>query len=127
MIVPQAIDRGASEMTTDSKPFTIREVQAADVAALRRLAAGDSGQLPAGRILVGEVDGEIIAAAPVAGGSIIADPFRPPPSPANLIELRTAAAALREHLSTRAKLRGLARRRRSGRRLSPGFVAEPAT
>jgi hypothetical protein len=112
-------------MTTDSKPLTIREAQAADDAALRRMAAGDSGRVPAGRILVAEVDGEIMAAAPVAGGPIIADPFRPPPSPANLIELRATAAALREHLSTRAQLRRLARRRRSGRRLSRGFV--PAT
>lgn len=114
-------------MTTDSNAFTIREAEAADDAALRRLAAGQSGRVPEGRILVAEVGGEIVAAAPLAGGPTIADPFRPPPSPANLLELRAAAAALRDHLSTRAKLRDLAHHRSSGRPRSRGFVPKPAT
>jgi hypothetical protein len=85
-------------MTADSHTFVIREAQAADDAALRRLAALDSSRVPAGRILVADVDGELVAAVSLAGGPAIADPFRPIP-PARMIELRGVAAALRQHLS----------------------------
>jgi hypothetical protein len=84
-------------MTADSHPFVIREAQAADDAALRRLAALDGSRVPAGRILVAEVDGEIVAAVSLAGGPAITDTFRPIPA-ARMIELRGVAAALRQHL-----------------------------
>ena len=71
------------------------------------------GPLPEGRVLVADVDGETAAAAPVAGGPTLVDPRQPQPSPANLIELRVAAATLREHISTRA-----AARRGAGRRIA---------
>ena len=92
-------------MTATSDAFTIREAGAADEVALRRLAALNSGRVPDGRILVAEVDGEFVAAVPLAGGPAITDPFRATPTPANLIELRAAAAALRHHLSTRGGAR----------------------
>jgi hypothetical protein len=116
----------SSEMTPDSNLFTIREAQPADDAALRRLAAAEASPLQAGQVMVAEVDGEIVAAAPLAGGPTIADSSRPTPSPANLIELRAAAAALRHHRSTRARLRGPACRRRSGGRRRRAFVPKPA-
>ena len=98
-------------MTTDSNALTIREAGAADAATLRRLAGHDRRRAPEGRVLVADVDGETVAAAPVAGGPTLVDPLQPQPSPANLIELRVAAAALREHISTRAAARRGASRR----------------
>lgn len=50
---------------------------AADQSAIYRLAALDSQAAPRGQVLVAEVEGSIIAAAPLAGGSVIADPFLP--------------------------------------------------
>jgi hypothetical protein len=88
-------------MTTDPNALTIREAQAADEAALRELAALDSSRVPAGRLLVAEIDGELQAAAPLAGGPAIADPFRPTETLVSLLQLRAA------------QLRTLARRRES--------------
>jgi hypothetical protein len=97
-------------MTPDPNALTIREAQAGDEAALRDLAARDSSRVPSGRLLVAEVDGELQAAAPLAGGPAIADPFRPTETLVSLLQLRAA------------QLRTLARRRDSSwrrRRLVP--------
>jgi hypothetical protein len=57
--------------------FTIRFAYPDDEAALRRLAALDSKPLPAGRLLVAEVGGELWAAVTISGHpEVIADPFR---------------------------------------------------
>src|SRR5262249_36299925 len=56
---------------------TIRRSHVSDRAALRRLAQLDSQRLADGELLVAEVDGELRAAVPLAGGGPIADPFRP--------------------------------------------------
>ena len=101
-------------MTTDSNAFTIGEAGAADDAALRQLAELDSGRVPAGRILVAEVDGEILAAVPLTGGPAIADPFRRTSAPVSLLGLRAA------------QLRGMERDRRRGGRRGRGFAPEPA-
>lgn len=69
-------------------PVTIRESRLDDRLALTRLAGRDSRRLPHGRLLVGEAEGELIAAVPVAGGEAIADPFRPTASLVALLELR---------------------------------------
>jgi len=45
---------------------------------------------PSGRILVGERDGEIVAAVPIAGGSAIADPGRSTSAMISLLGLRAA-------------------------------------
>jgi len=97
-------------MSADPNALTIREAQAADEAALRELAALDSSRVPSGRLLVAEVNGELQAAAPLAGGPAIADPFRPTETLVSLLQLRAA------------QLRALARRRESSwrrRRLVP--------
>jgi hypothetical protein len=75
--------------------LTIRDARPADDAALRRLAALDNRAVPDGRLLVAEVEGEIWAAAAIAGGAPIADPFRATAPFADLLELR--AAQLRPH------------------------------
>jgi hypothetical protein len=66
----------------------IRRARLEDAAALRRVAALDSKQLPTGDLLVAELDGELAAALPLDGGEPIADPFRPTAALVRLLELR---------------------------------------
>jgi hypothetical protein len=61
-----------------------------DDAALARLAALDCGRIPAGELLVGEVDGELWAAVSVASNGAIADPFRPSAGIVRLLRMRAA-------------------------------------
>jgi hypothetical protein len=71
--------------------ITIRRAYADDEAALVRLAALDSSELPHAPVLLAEVDGELRTALSLRDGSVIADPFFPT---LGLIELlRTHAAA----------------------------------
>jgi hypothetical protein len=74
--------------------YTIRQANEDDVHALRRLAELDSDPRPmTGRVIVGEIKGEIAAAVAVADGRVIANPFRPT---AQLVaHLRRRASALR--------------------------------
>jgi hypothetical protein len=57
--------------------LVLRRSSAEDEPALARLARLDSAPRPRSEMLVAEVDGEIVAAVPFAGGPAIADPFRP--------------------------------------------------
>ncbi|MQA74764.1 MAG: hypothetical protein GEU88_10570 [Solirubrobacterales bacterium] len=77
-------------ITHERGPLTIREAAVEDRDAVLRLAQRDSATVPAGRLLVGEVDGELRAAVALAGGEAIADPFRPT---AELVALLRARAA----------------------------------
>jgi hypothetical protein len=54
---------------------TIRTATNADTNALDRLAQLDSSQVPAGELLVAEIDGNLVAALSTTDGSVIADPF----------------------------------------------------
>jgi hypothetical protein len=65
-----------------------------DDPALERLAVLAERPLPAGRLVVALVGGELVAALPLAGGSALADPFRRTRHLLPLLELR--AAQLRE-------------------------------
>ncbi|HEX3317944.1 MAG TPA: hypothetical protein VHR88_08000 [Solirubrobacteraceae bacterium] len=69
---------------------TIRRSRAADREALVRLAQLDSRRLADGDLLVAEVEGELRAALPLAGGHAIADPFRPTAPLVSLLGLRAA-------------------------------------
>jgi hypothetical protein len=60
-----------------SGSMTIRYASDGDARALARLAALDSSKVPAGALLVAEVDGELWAAVAIGRGAAIADPFRP--------------------------------------------------
>jgi hypothetical protein len=70
-------------------PVVIRAAGDADRAALRRLAQRDSSEVPAGELLVAELDGELRAAVALESRRAIADPFRPT---AELVELLGARA-----------------------------------
>jgi hypothetical protein len=72
------------------EPVTVRFATPADGPELERLAALDAGRVPAGPALVAEVDGELVAALPLAHGRALADPFRPSAELLRLLELREA-------------------------------------
>jgi hypothetical protein len=59
-----------------------------DAAALARLAALDCARIPAGDLLVAEVDGELWAAVSVGSNRAIADPFRPSAGIVRLLRVR---------------------------------------
>ena len=79
-----------------------------DDPALERLAQLESRELPGGRFVVAEVDGELVAAVPLAGGAPFADPFR---KTAHLLPL------------LRARARQLDARHRTWRMLVPHWKA----
>jgi hypothetical protein len=54
----------------------IRAARGSDGPALRRLAALDSAELPAGELLLAESGDEVVAAMSVDTGAKVADPFR---------------------------------------------------
>jgi hypothetical protein len=72
-----------------SGSMTIRYASDGDARDLARLAALDSSKVPAGALLVAEVDGELWAAVAIVRGPAIADPFRPS---APVVELLRARA-----------------------------------
>lgn len=69
---------------------TVRMAGDSDAPTLARLAALDSAPPPLGPTLVAEIDGEAVAALPIAGGPPVADPFRRTSAAIELLELRAA-------------------------------------
>jgi hypothetical protein len=80
--------RFAARQDAAADRIVLRRTRARDQAAVRRLAQLDSANEPPSPSLVAEVDGEIIAAAPIEGGAPIADPFRPTADVIVLLERR---------------------------------------
>ncbi len=70
--------------------IAIRHAQSADGAALARLEGLAERRLPNVPLLVVEVDGELVAAAPAAGGEIVTDPFSVTLDLAELLRLRSS-------------------------------------
>ena len=62
---------------SSASSVVLRYAHSGDQPGLRRLAARDSAGVPAGQLIVAEVDGEIRAAYALEGGALIADPFHP--------------------------------------------------
>ena len=65
------------EIPVAAAPLRIRQARPADAAALERLAALDSSQVPAGELLLAEVGDELWAALSLDDGHAVADPLRP--------------------------------------------------
>jgi hypothetical protein len=101
--------------TTIAPSVLIRAARGSDGAALERLAALDSAEVPAGGLLVAEADGRLVAAIATATGQAIADPFLPTADVIALLELRAAGGRSRGRRTPSAR-RSTARRR--GTRLS---------
>lgn len=74
----------------------LRLCKAADDDALDRLAALSERPLPFGRLVVALVDGNLVAAMPVAGGHVLRDPFVPTSHLVPLLELRAGQLRLEE-------------------------------
>ena len=70
--------------------ISIRRARPADGRAIARLEALADRRLPTGPILVAEVDGELVAAAPEDGGPVVSDPFRVTLDVAELLRLRSS-------------------------------------
>jgi hypothetical protein len=73
--------------------ITVRHATADDTGRIRTLAALDDRKLPHGPWFVAEADDELVALIPVAGGTVIADPFRRTADLVALLELRAAQLA----------------------------------
>jgi hypothetical protein len=83
--------------------LTIRSATAADTAALARLAALDSSEIPAGPIFLAEQDDRLIAAISARDGAAIADPFTRSADAVEILRRRarqiTGRPAQRRHFS----------------------------
>lgn len=75
---------------TGRSSVTVRAAGDADVRTLVRLAALDSASIPQGPTLLAELAGEPVAALPLGGGPVVADPFRHTTEAVALLELRAA-------------------------------------
>jgi len=65
------------ELPAIAAPLRIRQARPADAAAVERLAALDSSQIPVGELLLAEVGEELWAAYSMDSGDHVADPLRP--------------------------------------------------
>ncbi|WCB96401.1 hypothetical protein DSM104299_05160 [Baekduia alba] len=72
---------------------TIRPAYPDDAAAVARLAALDSQRVPAGPLLLAEIDGEPWAAIAIVSARVVADPFRPTAALVELLRRRVAQLA----------------------------------
>jgi hypothetical protein len=79
--------------TTSPTHIAIRLATDEDTPTLIRLAALDSAAAPLTGALVADFDGEIVAAKPLNGNRVIADPFRRTADIRELLELRARPAA----------------------------------
>jgi hypothetical protein len=69
--------------------IVIRRARPADGATLARLEGLSGRSLGTGPILVAEADGELVVAAPAAGGEVVSDPFLVTQDVAELLRLRS--------------------------------------
>jgi hypothetical protein len=93
---------------TTSPSVLIRAARGSDGPALARLAALDSATVPAGELLVAELDGALVAARSLSTGDVIADPFSRSADVVALLDVHAAATSVRPR--RRRRSRGLARR-----------------
>ena len=99
-------------MASTETTISIRLATPDDARALARLAALDSGTVPAGRVLLAERDGELQAALALAGRVTLADPFVPTTELLALLRVRATRLAPRPPLSERLRVGRSARRSR---------------
>lgn len=91
--------------------LAIRIANRQDGSALKRLAQLDGRRPPTvSRLLVAEVDGEVLAALPLDGGEAVADPFRQTSTLVAMLRLRAGQLRPgRTRLTLRARLSRLLR------------------
>lgn len=96
--------------TPDS--ISIRPFADSDAQAVRAVAQRDSSMVPAGMLLVAEVEGQVRAVLSLDTGEVVADPFAPSAALVDL--LRTRARQLTGARPRRRRRRGLLERRSAG-------------
>ena len=93
------------EIPATAATLRIRQARPADAAALERLAALDSSQVPAGDVLMAEVGDELWAAYSMDNGEYIADPLRPSANAVLMLAQRGAQLRRRRPVSRRPHVR----------------------
>ncbi len=90
--VTRATHRSVVSLSARPEPFfssvVIRLATAADQPRLERLAQLDSTRAPTGQTLIGEVQGQTVAAVSLADGRSMADPFVAARPVLELVQLR---------------------------------------
>jgi hypothetical protein len=76
--------------TLAPQSITIRPLREDDVAAVERLAELEERRVPAGALLLADVEGTIEAAVSIESGEAIANPFAPSAGVVTLLEHRAA-------------------------------------
>ena len=104
------VERFEMPATTIAPSVLIRAARGSDGAALERLAALDSAEVPAGSLLVAEADGRVVAAIASSTGEAIADPFLPTADVVALLQLRAAGTSAPRGRRSIAARRGARRR-----------------
>jgi hypothetical protein len=77
----------------NQQAVALRLCRVDDDPALERLALLEGRPAPAGRYVVAEVDGSVVAAISLLSGAVLADPFEPTAHLLPLLELRAAQLA----------------------------------
>ena len=95
-----------------TEAITIRHSTPGDLRSIRELAELDGGRAPTGPVLLGLVDGRLVAAVGVEDGRTVADPFR---YTANLVGMLSVRAAQERPQRGRGLLRWFALGHRLGR------------
>ena len=93
--------RSGSSPVGSYDSVAVRLARPEDEQAIRRVAALDDRKVPSGRVLVAEVDGEVIAVLSVTDGGSAADPFRWTSDVMALMEMRAQQIAAAGAQSTR--------------------------
>src|SRR4051812_36188852 len=93
------------EIPATAAPLRIRQARPADAAALERLAALDSSQVPAGEVLLAEVGDELWAAFSLDDGRHVADPLRPSAHAVLMLAQRGAQLRRTERRRSHGRLR----------------------
>jgi hypothetical protein len=105
-------------MSATAAGVTIRAAFPDDAPAVARLAALDSARVPAGPLLLAEIDGEPWAAIDLRSGKAVADPFRPTAALVELLRLRAKLLA-REPAAHPSSVAPLSRAARPALRRAP--------
>ncbi len=82
--------RSRQRPITDLADVALRLCRVSDDGAISRLAALEERPEPHGRFVVAEVNGQVVAALPLAGGAPLRDPFARTAHMIRLLEVRAA-------------------------------------
>lgn len=89
----------------DSAEITIRAARAEDMGEVARVAGRDTGDLPAGPLLVAKVGSDVRAAISLSDGAVIADPFHRTAELVEMLKIRAGATrrVRRSHFAARRR------------------------